>query len=249
MRAAPVVATGLALLALCVSDGCRRREPPEAARARASAAFLHQQIQSLEPLVAKAEKGDLDTQGQIAIAVSEEVVKGLFSAALPRDLALGERISLRLETADAIFRGNRSALVMRARISSTAVPEAYARVELAASLKEFVFTGGRLEARPTVVHFAVLESSVGDLAADLVENLIKNNLALIDAALPPLVVPVSLEESVKIDGLEEGPVVARAGVLPLSIKVSQILPNNQRLWILLEATAGPWKPLPEGPTP
>lgn len=244
MPTAPVAATGLALLALGLGGGCRRREPPEAARARASGAFLQQQIQSLETLVAKAEKGELETEGQIAIGVSEEVVKGLFNASLPRDLVLGGRVSLRLETAEAIFRGNRSGLVMRARISSTAMPNAFARVELGGALKEFAFEGGRLVARPTLVHFSVLESSAGDLAADLVENLVKNNLQAIEAAVPPLVVPVNLEESVKIDGLNEGPVVAKPGALPLAIRVAQVLPVNQRLWVLLEAAAGPWQTLP-----
>jgi hypothetical protein len=244
MRTSPVATAGILLLAFGVAGGCRRREPPEAARARASAAFLRQQIQSLEPLVAKTEKGDLDTQEQIAIAVSEEVVKGLFSASLPRDLVLAGRVSLRLETADALFRGNRSGLVMRARISTTAAPSAYARVELGGALKDFEFTEGRLQARASLVHFSVLESSAGDLAADLVENLVKNNLQAIEAAVPPLVVPVDLEESVKIDGLTEGAVVAKPGVLPLAIKVSQVLPMNGRLWVLLDAKAGPWQALP-----
>lgn len=244
MRKAPVATAGILLLTLGGAGGCRRREPPETARDRASAAFLQQQIQSLEALVARAEKGEVETEGQIAIAVSEEVVTGLFSASLPRDLVLGGRVGLRLETAEAVFRGNRSGLLMRARVSSTTVPNAYARVELGAALKEFVFTQGRLEARPTVVHFSVLESSVGDLAADLVENLVKNNLQAIDAALPPLVVPVSLEESVKIAGLDEGPVAAKPGMLPLAIKVAQVLPLNRRLWVLLDAKAGPWQALP-----
>jgi hypothetical protein len=244
MRAAPVAATGLALLAIGLGTACRQREPPEAARARASAAFLQQQIQSLEALVAKAEKGELETEGQIAIGVSEEVVKGLFNASLPRDLVLAGRLTLRLESAEAIFRGNRSGLLMRARISSTRVPDAYARIELGGALKEFAFEEGRLVARPTLVHFSVLESSVGDLAADLVENLVKNNLQAIEAAVPPLVIPVSLEEAVKIDGLDEGPVTAKPGALPLAIKVALVLPVNQRLWVLLEASAGPWQALP-----
>jgi hypothetical protein len=36
-------------------------------------------------------------------------------------------------------------------------------------------------------------------------------------------------------------VVAKPGSLPLEITVSQVLPMNQRLWVLLKAKAGPWQ--------
>jgi len=238
----------------CVAllGGCRRREPPEAARARANARLLGEQIRSLEALVAKAEAGELDTDQQVAVAVSEDVVTSLVGASLPLEIKINERVRLRLESVQAFFRGNRSGLLMRARVSSVDVPDAFATLELGGALKEFTFAEGKLSTSASIEHFSVIESSVGDLAADLVENLVKENLQLIQQAIPPLVVPVNLEESVKIDGLTEGVVVAKPGTLPLAIAVAQVLPVNGRLWILLDAKAGPWKPLPaetepEGP--
>jgi hypothetical protein len=242
MRFALLAAASLGGLALVA--GCRRREPPEAARARATAAFLEQQIRSLETLVAKAEGGGLETQGQIAIGISEELVKGLIDASLPREVVLAERLRLRLESAEAIFRGNRSGLVLRARISGKDTPGANATVEMAGTLKEFEFEKGQLVSRVSVLHFTVLESSMGNLAADVIENLVKPHLATIDGVIPPVVIPVSLEESVKIGGLTEGVVVAQSGMLPLAIKVAQVVPLNQRLWVLLDAKAGPWQALP-----
>jgi hypothetical protein len=230
---------GLALLA-----GCRRREPPEVARVRANARFLEEQIRGLEALVAKAESGGLETGEQIGIGISEELVKGLLQSSLPREVVLGQRVRLRVESAEVYFRGDRSGLLLRARISSTDAPNAYAKVELAGALKDFEFVKGQLLARVSVAHFSVLESSVGNLAADVIENLVKGNLAAIDAAIPPLVIPVSLEESVKIGGLNEGVVVATPGMLPLAIKVAEVIPVNQRLWVLLDAKAGPWQAQP-----
>lgn len=241
MRLRPLVAallgaaTGLA--------GCQRREAPAAARARADAALLRQQIQSMEALVAKAELGGLDTERQIAVGVSEGVLQDLVEASLPPEIVVTGRLRLRVENVQASFRGNRSALVMRARLSSTGLPDAYARVELSGSLKEFAFTEGKLVSGVSILHFSVLESSAGELAADVVDSLVKNHLSEIDAALPPIVVPVRLEEAVTIDGLDEGPVVARAGILPFAIKIANVLPLDGRLWILLEAQAGPWMPL------
>ena len=53
---------------------------------------------------------------------------------------------------------------------------------------------------------------------------------------------MQIEQSIKIGGLTEGAVVAKPGSLPLEIAVSQVLPVNQRLWVLLNAKAGPWQP-------
>jgi hypothetical protein len=230
----------------CVAllGGCSRREPPEAARARATGRLLHDQLQSLEGLIAKAESGGLGTEDQVAVAVSEQVVTDLVSGSLPLDIKVTERVQLRLESAEAFFRGNRSGLLLRARVSSKDIPDAFANLELGGVLKEFTFAEGRLTAQISLAHFSVIESSVGDLAADLVENLVKQHLDMIQRAIPPLVVPVNLEESVKIAGLTEGVVVAKPGVLPLSITVAQVIPVGGRLWILLDAKAGPWQPLP-----
>jgi hypothetical protein len=238
--------TRIAAAALCCVAflaGCRRREPPEAARARASARFLESQIQSLEKLVAKAEKGELETSEQIAISISETVVKRLLDASLPQEISLGERARLRLETAQALFRGNKGALLLRARLSSTAAPNTFATVELGGTLQQFEFSKGKLVARAEVAHFSVLEASAGDLAADVIENLVKQNIERIHGVIPPLVIPVSLEESVRIGGLSEGPVVAKPGQLPLAIKVAHVIPANERLWVLLDAQAGKWEPL------
>ena len=61
------------------------------------------------------------------------------------------------------------------------------------------------------------------------------------SAIPPLEIPVQIEQSIKIGGLTEGPVVAKPGSLPLHITVSHVIPVNQRLWVLLQAKAGPWQ--------
>jgi hypothetical protein len=228
---------------LALLGGCRRREAPEVVKARVTARLLHEQIRSLDALVAKADSGGLGTEEQVAIAVSEEVVKSLVGASLPLDVKISERVKLRLESVEAFFRGNRSGLLLRARVSSADLPDAFATLELGCVLREFAFAEGKLSTGVSVEHFRVIESSAGDLAADLVENLVKQNLDAIQRAIPTLVVPVNLEESVKIDGLSEGVVVARPGTLPLAISVAQVLPVNGRLWILLDAKAGPWKPL------
>lgn len=240
MQLAVLAGAGIASLAAL---GCQKREPPDVARARVAKVYLTEQIGSLQALVARAERGELDTENQIAISMSEDLLKGMLDASLPRELVLADRLRLRIESAQPYFRGNRAALGLRARVSSIRLPDAYATLELGGQLENFAFEEGRLVARVKLAHFSVVESSVGDLAADVVENLVKSNLEAIGAEIPPLVVPVSFEQAVTIDGLTEGPVVAKPGRLPLAVTVAQIIPVNQRLWILVDAKAGPWQAL------
>jgi hypothetical protein len=47
--------------------------------------------------------------------------------------------------------------------------------------------------------------------------------------------------------LSEGAVVASPGTLPLAISVRHVVPVNGRLWVLLQAKAGPWQADPAAP--
>lgn len=87
----------------------------------------------------------------------------------------------------------------------------------------------------------MLESSLGDLGANALDGLVRANLESIQNAIPEIQVPVQLEQAIKVGGLTEGAVVAKPGTLPLAISVSQVIPTNTRLWILLQAKAGPWQ--------
>jgi hypothetical protein len=238
---------GAALLALLVAGACRKPEPLEALRARAQQEFLLRQLAELEARVAKAERSELSTLDQIAIGIEEKVVAELLNAPMPRELVIEKRLRIRLESALPLFRGSQAALVFRARASSEDVPSAHASIELGGTLDAFQLSEGRLTARVKVLHFALLESSVGNLAGAVAEQLIRSNLSLIEAEIPALEIPVQLEPEIRVAGARMGPVTVKPGELPLRITVSDVLPVNRRLWILLDVVTGPWKPLAERP--
>ncbi|HET7291302.1 MAG TPA: hypothetical protein VFM88_02660 [Vicinamibacteria bacterium] len=240
MIARPWLALAVAA-ALLSGAACRRREPPEAVRARANAAFLESQLASLEALVAKAEAGELKTRDHIAIGISEGVVKELLDASLPQETTVAGRLRVRIESGTPVFRGNKAFLVFRARMSSVRAPSAFASVELGGGLDEFRLKEGRLLAQVALGHFTVLETSVGDLAADVLDNLIRNNLEAIQGAIPNLEIPVSLEQTIEIGGLDEGAVRVKPGALPLQMAVAHVVPVNARLWVFIDAKAGPWQ--------
>jgi hypothetical protein len=231
------------LLALCLAASlaaCRRRETAEATRARAAETFLKMQIADLEALVAKAEAGGLVTRDRIAIGVSEDTAKALLDASLPREQALGQRLRLRIEAAQPYFRGNNAGLAFQATARGVATG-ATARLELGGRLVDFRIEAGKLSARVDLGHFKVLGSSLPDIGSDAIEGLVRDNLDALERMVPGLDVPVRLEQSIAIPGLDEGVVQARAGVLPLAISLAEVVPVNKRLWVLLDAKAGPWQ--------
>jgi hypothetical protein len=234
-----IAATAIAaILAL----GCHKREPPEAVVARSTAAFRRGQVESLEALVAKAESGDLVTGDQIAIGISEAVMSTLLNASLPREVVIEDRLRVRIDSAAPLFRGNKAGVLFRTTVSSVKMPDASAKLEMGSTLDQFRLEDGKLLARVSIGHFTVLESSLGDIAADALDHLVRSNTALIQGAIPAIEIPVQIEQSIKIGGLTQGPVVARPGALPLEVAVNQVLPVNERLWVLLKAKAGPWQP-------
>jgi hypothetical protein len=232
--------------------GCRPRELPEAARDRAFETFLRRQIADTRELLARAESGQLVTKDRIAIGITEGVVKQLLDASLPPEMVLGNRVRLRIESAQPIFRGNNAGLLFQAAARGVTLQDLTARVELAGTLERFRLDGTKLRADVELAHFQVLDTSLGAAPAGLLEGLIKSNLEGVNDAIPDIEIPVHLEHSIEIGGLDEGVVQARAGVLPLEVSVAEVIPASERLWVLLDAKAGPWQPRgspPPGPRP
>jgi hypothetical protein len=235
------LATSLALLALA----CQRREPVEVTRDRAAEKFLVAQIADLEKLVARAESGQLVTQDRIAIGLAENTAKQLLDASLPREQKIGDRVVVRIESATPIFRGNAAGLVFQASARGRR-SGLTARLELAGRLVNFRIEQGRLLANIGLEHFKVLETSLPDIAADVLDGLVRDNLPALGRLIPGIELPVHLEQSIRIGGLREGVVVAKPGTLPLQMTLAEVLPVNERLWILLDVKAGPWQRLPDG---
>jgi hypothetical protein len=241
-------------LALAIGAGflaaaCQPRESLEVTRARAQEAILLTQIADLKGLNARADAGDVVTEGRIAIGIAEETSAALLQISLPQEKVLGDRVLVRIESAQAFFRGNNAVLLFQATAHMVG-GTAQARLEMAGRLKDFSIDAGRLVSGIEIVHFKVLDSSLGELGTEVLEGLIRDNLSSLSGVLPGLEIPVKLEESIPIAGLSEGVVTVKPGALPLRMTLSEVLPVNQRLWVLIEVKAGPWQKLePAGKRP
>ncbi len=234
----PRAAVVAALVALA---GCHAPEPREALEARTRKRVLEAQIIELGQLMGKARRGELVTEGQIAIGVSESLVERLLSASLPPERLLAGRLHIGLDKVEPFFRGGLALIRLRARVSSADLPNARVEVDLAGGLKRVRLEKGRLTARVEILHISVLSALAGELGKQLVEDAVRANLSTLEDWIPPLEIPVLLEEAVEFKGIEEGPVRVGPGRLPLQLAVSHVVPVNERLWLLINAVAGDWE--------
>jgi hypothetical protein len=232
------VGTAIAIaVSLCA---CRPRETPEVARERTVETALLAQIDDLKGLVERAEAGDISTLDRVVIGISEDLSKALLDASLPQEQVLGDRVRVRIEKVQPFFQGNNAALLFEA-VAEGLQSGASARLELAGQLVNFRVVEGRLKADVELIHFKVIESSLADLGNGILERLIQDHLGALARLTPKFEIPVQLEQSIKIGGLDAGVVMAKGGVLPLSMSVADVVPVNHRLWIFLQVKAGPWK--------
>ena len=234
-----------AALAACLAlAGCHAPEDPAAALARSRKFLLEGQLIELGRLMDKARRGELLTEGQIAIGVSESLVARLVAASLPPERVLVGRLRIGLEGVEPFFRGGLTAIGLRARVSSTDLPNARVDVEFGGSLRDVRLEKGRLTARIELVHFTVHSSFAGDLGKNFVEDAVRSNLSTVQGWIPPLEIPVLLEDAVDFGGLSNGPVRVGPGRLPLQLALSHVVPVNERLWLIVSAAAGEWESRP-----
>jgi hypothetical protein len=111
---------------------------------------------------------------------------------------------------------------------------------------------GTLTARVGLYHFEVRRAAAGGLQIGLVDSVVeevgRQRLDSLRDLVPPLQIPVHLESGFTIPGLGEGVVQVEPGELPFQLSVTRVAPMGGRLWVMIQATAGPWKATPASPT-
>jgi hypothetical protein len=239
-------------LALALLAGCRRYDD-ESARLRAEQAVLTRQVHGLRELVALAERGSLLPRDAFAIAVDEALVRDLLAAGLPQEQVLSERYRVRVERAEVAFRSQQSLVTLHGRVTSLQAPDTYVDVVLRGGLGTLAVDARSRRLRATVAldHVEVQQAAAGGARSGavgaLVEELGRERLEAFAALVPPLEIPVQLEERLVLRGTGDEHVRVRAGELPLRVAVTRVIPLSGRLWVLLELTAGPWRVLDGAP--
>jgi hypothetical protein len=234
------------------SAGCAKPDPG-ANRRRTQVAVLRRQIVGLRDLVAAAEKGEIANTGQVLIGIEEKLLTELVNANLPPEIAIADRLRVKISQAEVRFRATTSIVLLRARLGSVSHADRFADVLLGGGLEEVQIepATGRLTARIGLFHIEVEKTSghvLAPLVATLIEEVGPEGLDLIAQKIPPVEIPVRLEPEIRIPGFGNGPVTVAPGMLPIKLVVARVAPVSGRLWIVLDASAGPWQALAE-PTP
>ena len=216
----------------------------------AEEARLERQIQGLEALASAAESGALASPDLLVIGFSEGMMRDLLNAGLPREQIVGRGFTIRADSAEVLFRSSLAVVTVHGRVSRTESPGSYADVTLTGGLEglEVNEETGRLGARVALYGFEVLKAAAGGAESELMRGALQDftKLGSVEGLLPPFQVPVRLDREILLRGFGEGPVSVKPGSLPIHLSVARVVPLSGRLWILLNASAGPWKSLEEG---
>ena len=235
---------GIALVAL---GGACRSDQARTARVRAEKALLERQIEGLRELVAAAENNTLLTSEQLLVGTDEATVQGLIAATLPQERVIANRFRVRLERAEARFRSSQGVVLLKGRASPIQSDDTFVDLTLEGGLDDVVIdqASGTLVAKIGVYHLEVERAAAagaeGPAIRALAEALGRERLDELSELVPPLEIPIRLEQSIAFDGLEEGPVSAAAGTLPVRASVARVLALAGRLWVVLDVGSGPWR--------
>ena len=201
---------------------------------RAQKVVLKREVDGIREIVARLERGEpVLPLNDVAISIDDTFVRDLVAAQLPFEMDV-DRFHLSLTEAEAQFRGSpvvrlRGALRLRNR------PDLEAAVTVIGALEDIQVeqSSSTLRARIAVDHIGIekaagleqlLSGSTMDEAARLVRLQIKDQL-------PPIQIPVKVQQSIDLPAVTNGPVRIDGARMPLQVAVSQVTAGQGRLLI------------------
>ncbi len=228
----PSSAALFASLLLCL-PACRD------APARGEAARLRRQIDGLRTALAEGGKESFLSADQLVVGVRQELARDLLQARLPLTTVLWERFSVNLESADVRFESSQSLITIEGRMHALAAPLNVAEFVLAGGLDRIAVDpeSGLLTSRVALDRIEVKKVATGNMdpgvARTMVEGLAGQGLGATEGVIPPLEIPMRLDQTIDSRGLHDRVVFVPPGRLALQVTVKQVLPMQGRLWVIL----------------
>ena len=103
---------------------------------------------------------------------------------------------------------------------------------------------GKLSARVAIDSFEVARTESGGAETPMVKALVDvlsaERMERLRNLVPPVEIPVALDQQIAINGFGEGPVQVNPGTLPVQARVARVLALSGRLWVMLEVSVGQW---------
>ena len=238
----------VALVAGLAAAACQ--DPDAPLRALAEEENLTRQVEDLQRLVERAERGALVPNHGAVIAIGERLVREAVELSLPHEEVVEERYRVRLERADVTLRDGHASVRLDGRvdwIGETSLVEGgvsaeltvFARIEaIGADAK-----AGTLTARVAPYGFEIHRLRVGEerpRTRQLIGALGRALPEALSAFATPLTLPVVLEERLPFVAVKAGPVSVDAASVPLRVRVSDAFAQGGRLFVVLRVDAGRW---------
>lgn len=231
------------LVTATIASACGPSE--EEVQYEARKAELERRVQGLQELVASAEKGSLIPTDRFFVGVGEDLVENLFRSQLPLEQPLEDRFVVRLESADMEFDDKYGAVRIAGSIHPVKHPSRQVALRIEGGLGEASIdpATGILRVRVAIDHIDIAEA--GGLERLLGRGVIRflggKGRELLEEAIPPIEVPVTLERAVPVPAVEQGGVRFAALEVPLEVSVEQVLAVGGKLWVSFDADVGPVK--------
>lgn len=201
---------------------------------RAKKIVLKREVDGIRETVARLERGEpvlpLD---DVAISIDDTFVRDLVAAQLPFDMDV-DRFHLSLTEAEAQFRGS-PVVRLRGALHLKEKPDLEAAVTVIGALEDIEVepSTSTLKARIAVDHIGIekaggLEKVLAGSTLDEVARLVRLQ---IKDQLPPIQIPVKVQQSIDLPAVTNGPVRIDGARMPLQVAVSQVTAGQGRLLI------------------
>jgi hypothetical protein len=202
---------------------------------------LKREVDGLRESVARLEKGQpILPLDDVVIAIDDALLRDLITAQLPFETDV-DRFHLRLTEAEVQFRGS-PVVRLRGALDSKKRPDLGAAVNVMGALEDIQVeqASSTLRARIAVDHLGIekaagIEQLLSGATLDELARMVR--LQLKDR-LPPIQIPVKVQQSIDLPAVTRGPVRIDGAKMPLRVAVSQVLAGQGRLWIAVHFQPG-----------
>ena len=208
---------------------------------RAQKVVLKREVDGLREAVARLEKGEpILPIDDVAIAIDDTLVRDLIAAQLPFQMDV-DRFHVSLTEAEAQFRGS-PVVRLRGALNVKKRPSLAAAVNVIGALEGIAVdpASGTLRARIAVDHIGI-EKAAGIeqlLSGATMDEVARTVRLRIKDLLPPIQIPVKVQQSIDFPAVTTGPVRNDGATMPLQVAVSQVLAGRGLLWISVHFQPG-----------
>ena len=208
---------------------------------RARRKVLEREVEALRMAVGRLEKGEsIRPENDLAIAIDETLLQSVIAAQLPFENKVG-RFQLTLDEAQLLFRGAPT-VRLRGRMKREGNVDIEAVVNVMGALDQIAVdpARGALEAKIVVDHIGIekaagIETLMSGSTLDELARMIRLQL---EGQLPPIQIPVKVQQSIDLPAVTNGPVRIDGASMPIAANVSQVLAGQGRLWVAIHFQPG-----------